>query len=146
MHVDTTILDENELLFRIIYERTEITYLLMCHLVGEELLHLALDISRCILQHMQECLMLTVDIGKEMFSNQKHDPVRLAQVEMDEQGIDALVAALREHHVDRLKNKKCTPKNAMLYLDLLTNLERVGDHAENIATAVVPARVGGKLA
>ena len=38
--------------------------------------------------------------------------------------------------MDRLKNKECSAKNGMIYLDLLTNLERIGDHAENIATSV----------
>ena len=47
-----------------------------------------------------------------------------------------LTEALREHHVDRLKQHKCSAKNGMIYLDLLTNLERIGDHAENIATSV----------
>ena len=44
--------------------------------------------------------------------------------------------ALRDHHVERLKNKKCSARTGMLYLDMLTNLERIGDHAENIATSV----------
>ena len=60
----------------------------------------------------------------------------LQTVEDDEEEIDNLTEALREHHVERLKNRKCSAKNGMLYLDLLTNLERIGDHAENIATSV----------
>ena len=60
----------------------------------------------------------------------------LQAVEDAEEEIDNLTEALREHHVDRLKNRKCSAKNGMLYLDLLTNLERIGDHAENIATSV----------
>ena len=57
-------------------------------------------------------------------------------VESAEEEIDNMTEALRQHHVDRLKNKKCSAKNGMIYLDLLTNLERIGDHAENIATSV----------
>lgn len=88
------------------------------------------DLSGRVIHQLEE--------GRTMFAGQISDAVRLADVEMNEETIDNLVDSLREHHVDRLKNKKCTPKNAMLYLDLLTNLERVADHAENIATAVVP--------
>jgi len=47
-----------------------------------------------------------------------------------------MTEALRQHHVDRLKQHKCSAKNGMIYLDILTNLERIGDHAENIATSV----------
>ena len=57
-------------------------------------------------------------------------------VEGVEQQIDDMTEALRQHHVDRLKQHKCSAKNGMIYLDILTNLERIGDHAENIATSV----------
>ena len=53
-----------------------------------------------------------------------------------EEEIDQTTEALLNHHVDLLKNKKCSARNGMLYLDMLTNLERIGDHAENIATSV----------
>ena len=57
-------------------------------------------------------------------------------VEDIEQQIDDTTESLRQHHVDRLKQHKCSAKNGMIYLDILTNLERIGDHAENIATSV----------
>ena len=57
-------------------------------------------------------------------------------VEGVEQQIDDMTEALRQHHVDRLKQHKCSAKNGMIYLDILTNLERIGDHAENIASSV----------
>ena len=57
-------------------------------------------------------------------------------VEDAEQQIDDMTEALRQHHVDRLKQHKCSAKNGMIYLDILTNLERIGDHAENIAASV----------
>ena len=57
-------------------------------------------------------------------------------VEDAEQQIDDMTEDLRQHHVDRLKQHKCSAKNGMIYLDILTNLERIGDHAENIASSV----------
>ena len=71
----------------------------------------------------------------------------LAKVEQVEEEIDQETEALRDHHVERLKNKKCSARNGMLYLDMLTNLERIGDHAENIATSVdkeTPVAAHGK--
>ena len=38
--------------------------------------------------------------------------------------------------MDRVKAKKCTPRNGMLYLDMLNNLERIADHADNLASSV----------
>ncbi|MDO5436299.1 MAG: Na/Pi cotransporter family protein [Clostridia bacterium] len=69
-----------------------------------------------------------------LFTAQSADTQAVADVEAGEEAIDSLTEALRAHHVDRLKNKKCSAKNGMLYLDMLTNLERIADHAENIAT------------
>ena len=80
-----------------------------------------------------------------LFLAQSSDPAAFRAVEAVEQEIDDLTDALRDHHLDRIKNKKCSAKNGMLYMDILTNLERIGDHAENIATStkqLVP--VGGK--
>ncbi|MDD3335606.1 MAG: Na/Pi cotransporter family protein [Eubacteriales bacterium] len=53
-----------------------------------------------------------------------------------ESQVDTLCEELADHHVDRVKNKKCTPKNGMLYLDMLNNLERIADHADNLASSV----------
>lgn len=75
----------------------------------------------------------------DLFRRQSDDAAAIARLEEREQDIDDLTDALRIHHMDRLKNKKCTAKNGMLYLDTLTNLERIGDHAENVGTSVSKA-------
>ena len=72
----------------------------------------------------------------QLFRVQSTNVDALAKVEQVEEEIDQETEALRDHHVERLKNKKCSARNGMLYLDMLTNLERIGDHAENIATSV----------
>lgn len=53
-----------------------------------------------------------------------------------ESRVDELSEQLAGHHVDRVKNRKCTPRNGMLYLDMLNNLERIADHADNLAASV----------
>ena len=60
----------------------------------------------------------------------------ISEVEVLESQVDDLSISLADHHVERIKNKKCTPKNGMLYLDMLNNLERIADHADNLATSV----------
>ena len=88
------------------------------------------------LEDLAERVSRQLQAGMDLFRRQSNDPAALQVVEDAEEEIDNLTEALREHHVDRLKNRKCSAKNGMLYLDLLTNLERIGDHAENIATSV----------
>lgn len=87
-----------------------------------------------------------LDRAMEMFSKQDNRPVAIKQVEDTEQEIDDITEALREHHVDRLKQHKCSAKNGMIYLDILTNLERIGDHAENIASSVEKAQTSHHVA
>ncbi len=64
------------------------------------------------------------------------DPEVISEVEVLESQVDAMSEALADHHVDRVKAKKCTPRNGMLYLDMLNNLERIADHADNLASSV----------
>ena len=77
-----------------------------------------------------------LDVAMRMFRAQNDDSETIQAVEDNEEAIDNLTESLRQHHVERLKNKKCSARNGMIYLDMLTNLERIGDHAENIATSV----------
>ena len=51
----------------------------------------------------------------------------------DEDEVDLLNEELREKHIDRLSQGKCQPQAGVVFLDLLTNLERVSDHAVNVA-------------
>ena len=88
------------------------------------------------LQGMQIKVYGQLETALEMFRQQRADPEALSEVETVEGEIDQMTEALRNHHVERLKNRKCSPKNGMIYLDMLTNLERIGDHAQNIATAI----------
>ncbi len=73
------------------------------------------------------------------------DPEIIAKVKTDEAEVDKLCEMLADRHVDRVKNKKCTPKNGMLYMDLLNNLERIADHADNLSTSVDAMDDGKKL-
>ncbi|OUQ21527.1 Na/Pi cotransporter [Lachnoclostridium sp. An14] len=55
---------------------------------------------------------------------------RVSQLE-DE--ADSLEEELREKHIERLSSGKCSTSVGIIFLDLLTNLERVSDHAYNLA-------------
>jgi len=54
-----------------------------------------------------------------------------------EQTIDNMEKKLKKEHIARLSCLECTPDGSSVYLELLTNLERVGDHSNNIAQMVV---------
>ncbi|EYE87366.1 Na/Pi cotransporter [Fervidicella metallireducens AeB] len=54
-----------------------------------------------------------------------------------ESKIDKLEKQLRKDHIDRLNKGICFPASGAIFLDIISNLERVGDHSNNIAEIVL---------
>lgn len=50
---------------------------------------------------------------------------------------DYLEKTLRESHIGRLSARQCIPSSGIIFLDIISNLERIADHSSNIAWAVV---------
>ncbi len=65
------------------------------------------------------------------------DKETASKVVLEDNEIDAQEKHLRNEHIDRINTKKCYPAAGVIYLDLLSNLERVADHAKNIAELVL---------
>ena len=59
------------------------------------------------------------------------------RVEPLEQVIDDLKEKLRIHHILRLQQGACSIETGFVWSDLLTALERIGDHCSNIAGCIV---------
>ena len=54
-----------------------------------------------------------------------------------EQQMDDMTRRYRERHLERLRQGQCTEEACVLYSELLTDFERIGDHVLNIARARV---------
>ena len=67
----------------------------------------------------------------------ENDLALAVQVEPLEELIDQLVEQVKRHHVDRLQKGQCTIQQGFVLNDLLTSLERVGDHCSNVAVAMI---------
>ena len=67
----------------------------------------------------------------------RNDLQKAYLVEPLEQVIDDLKEKLRVHHILRLQQGSCSIETGFVWSDLLTSLERVGDHCSNIAGCVV---------
>lgn len=61
------------------------------------------------------------------------DMSEVRAVVQSEEQVDNLEEDLRERHIDRLSNQTCKPENGVIFLEALSNLERISDHAHNIA-------------
>lgn len=55
------------------------------------------------------------------------------EIEIVEDEIDSLEKKLRENNIRRLNEKACSADSSVVFLDIVSNLERIGDHANNIA-------------
>lgn len=68
---------------------------------------------------------------------ERQDKSVASQVLTYEEKIDELQATYRKAHIRRLNEGKCNGNNGAVFLDLLVNLERIGDHCRNIAEYVL---------
>ncbi len=55
--------------------------------------------------------------------------------------IDVMYKSLRKNHIERLNNYVCEPNAGVIFLDIIGNLERIGDHSSNIAESIIEALV-----
>ena len=78
-----------------------------------------------------EIISITVDSFKN------DDMLLAAEVEPLEEVIDNLKSTLRERHVLRLQEGKCTIELGFVFNDLLSNYERISDHCSNIAVSTI---------
>ncbi len=65
------------------------------------------------------------------------DVDRARKVEPLEQVIDNLAVEIRQRHIHRLKEGKCTIELGFILSDMITVLERVADHCSNIAVCII---------
>ncbi len=55
------------------------------------------------------------------------------KVSQYEDDVDSQEEELREKHIERLSSGQCQPSAGVVFLDIISNLERISDHAYNLA-------------
>lgn len=80
---------------------------------------------------------INVLFDKAMYSFDKRDENSLSAVDVAEEDVDAFTKELENRHVDRLKRGQCTAQTGSVYLQTVSNLERVGDHITNVAFSIM---------
>ncbi len=88
--------------------------------------------ARAELREMQRITKKAID----KILNRESDTAKwLSEIAAMEQKIDDMTKQYREKHLERMREGKCTEEACVLYSELLTDFERIGDHALNIAQA-----------
>ena len=67
----------------------------------------------------------------------QNDTDALKQAEEVEDQIDDMTAGMAQNHIDRLREKACTPTAGAQYLSLASNAERVADHVLNVGHSIL---------
>lgn len=86
------------------------------------------------LGEMLDMVNQMIQYAIEIFVNS--DETHLKDVTILEEQVDAKEKELQKTHVARLTRGECTAEAGMLYSDIISGLERVADHANNIAFAI----------
>ena len=107
---------------------------------AEEMNEKGLTLSDAAKHELDVLLRAVSEIVELSFSAFYHNDLQKAyMVEPLEQVIDDLKEKMRVHHILRLQQGNCSIDTGFIWSDLLTALERVGDHCSNIAGSVVDA-------
>ena len=90
------------------------------------------------LQIYTEALMRIVDEAVDSFVHNDRKMARL--VEPLEEVIDGLNKELKQRHIRRLREGKCTIELGFVLADITTNCERIADHCSNVAVSVLQVK------
>ncbi len=105
---------------------------------GEELYDKGLQLSDAAKKELSVLVSAVEEIVAVSFQAFRDNDLTAAyQVEPLEEVIDDLKEKLRLHHILRLQQGSCSIETGFVWSDLLTALERVGDHCSNIAGCVI---------
>ncbi len=89
------------------------------------------------LGEMLDMVNRLIQYAMEMFY--KGDETHMQDVIELEDAVDAKEKVLQKFHIQRLTRGECTPEAGMILSDIVSGLERVADHATNIAFAIIAA-------
>ena len=87
------------------------------------------------LRKLYDVVSETMALTLESF--EKQDKVIAKRVLDREEVIDRLVIKNRKRHIMRINNQQSSETQDYLYVDILSNIERIGDHCSNIVINVI---------
>lgn len=93
------------------------------------------------LKDLMEMFELTLQAVKDALRALDDNDIDVAaKVLKSEEKIDRMERVLRKKHIIRMNEGICTGQGGIVYVDIISNLERIGDHSVNIAESVLGYR------
>ncbi len=87
------------------------------------------------LKNLYDTIKVSFNEALEAF--EKQDKALALSINNREAIIDDLCRRYRKRHIQRLNNKECQEIEDGYYVDILSNVERIGDHLNNIAVNIL---------
>ena len=87
------------------------------------------------LGEMAQRVEYMVDLSMQTYD--KEDRSLLAEAREVEDSVDDMQEEKTESHIERLKANVCDPRGGVIYTDMISDLERISDHAMNIAEGIL---------
>jgi phosphate:Na+ symporter len=97
-----------------------------------------LPFSQQAVEELDEMMNKAVESVKTVVEAlEKDDKQKAASIIAMDDILDDLERTLRAGHIKRLNQGICYPASGVVFLDMLSHLERIGDHAVNIAGEIM---------
>ncbi|PIC66963.1 sodium-dependent phosphate transporter [Sporosarcina sp. P21c] len=90
------------------------------------------------LEDLTEMFTLTIETVQKAIESLDQNDTDLARIVSEKEDlIDNMERRFRKNHIVRLNEGHCSAQAGMVFVDIVSNLERIGDHAVNIAEAIL---------
>ncbi|KZE40110.1 sodium-dependent phosphate transporter [Bhargavaea cecembensis] len=90
------------------------------------------------MEDLDEMFTLTIDtVERSLEALNHHDAEIAREVAEKEDLIDKMERKFRKKHIQRLNDGQCSAQAGIVFVDIVSNLERIGDHAVNIAESIL---------
>ncbi|WZL73260.1 Na/Pi cotransporter family protein [Clostridiaceae bacterium 35-E11] len=99
-----------------------------------------LNFSENALQELEKMHSYVLKSYRQAIEVLKTGDLRTSKEIIEREGeINHMEKFLRANHIARLNKQQCTTSSGVIFLDVISNLERIGDHAKKIAYTVIDA-------
>lgn len=105
--------------------------------LAENYIESDLSFSDIAVEEIKDIVKRSINTVEYAIQARRDDDLDLVRkVEQNEELVDTLEEELREKHIYRLAKNLCDSTTGVVFLDVISNLERISDHALNIASCV----------
>ena len=76
-------------------------------------------------------------LGRIIMALENNDAEAARSALVNEEALNQMQMDFRHSHVQRMTDGVCSPRAGLIFIDLVDNIEKIGDHLTNIAQAVM---------